>query len=66
MRQANNTSSISEFEVFYGIVLFGRVKTLSDIKNYIRNFSDAHIVFDKTSPLKLFVTEKDPRKEGEK
>lgn len=57
-------TSIDEFEVFYGIVLFGSVKTIADVKAYIKNFSEAKIVFDKTSPVKLFVTDKDPRKEA--
>jgi len=53
-------SDISEFECFYALVIFARVKTISDIKNYIRNFTDGKIVFDKTSPLKLYVVEKKP------
>jgi hypothetical protein len=57
----SDKEELGEVEIFYGCVLFGKYKDIVDIMDYIKNFSDVKIVFDKKAPYKLFITEKPPK-----
>jgi hypothetical protein len=57
----SNEEELSELEVFYACVLFGKYKDIADIIDYIKNFSNVKVVFDKKAPYKLFIIEKPPR-----
>jgi hypothetical protein len=57
----SDKEELGEVEIFYACVLFGKYKAIVDITDYIKNFSDVKIVFDKKAPYKLFITEKPPK-----
>jgi hypothetical protein len=57
----SDKEELGEVEIFYGCVLFGKYKDIADIIDYVKNFSDVKIVFDKKAPYKLFITEKPPK-----
>ena len=59
------SSSLEQIEVYSAIVFYAKLKTAADIMAYIKNFTDARVLFDKRSVEKLFITNKDPRKEKE-
>lgn len=56
-------NSFEEFEGYYAIVIFGQFKALVQLRDYAKNFCDVKLVFDKSSPAKLFITDVDPRKQ---
>jgi hypothetical protein len=62
----SDKEELGEVEIFYGCVLFGKYKDIVDIIDYIKNFSDVKIVFDKKAPYKLFITEKLPKEAAAK
>ncbi|MEM3727592.1 MAG: hypothetical protein QXF75_00130 [Candidatus Bathyarchaeia archaeon] len=52
---------LTEMELFYAVVLYGKYRDIATVIDYIRNFSSVKIVFDKKAPFKLYITEKPPR-----
>jgi hypothetical protein len=56
-----SNKAIEEFEGFFALVVFGKFKNLAQLRDYAINFCDVKLVFDKTSPAKLFITDTDPR-----
>jgi hypothetical protein len=58
-------NSFEEFEGFYGLVVFGKFKALAQLRDYAQNFCEIKLVFDKSSPCKLFITDVDPRRQKE-
>lgn len=54
-------TSLEEIEVYSAIVFYASLKTIADILSYIKNFTDAKLIFDKRSVDKIYVTKTDPR-----
>ncbi|MCS7125189.1 MAG: hypothetical protein NZ932_07255 [Candidatus Bathyarchaeota archaeon] len=54
---------LADLELFYAVVLYGKFRDIAQVIDYIKNFSDVKIVFDRKAPFKLYITEKPP-KEG--
>lgn len=61
-----SSKQLEEFEGFFALVVFGKLKHLAQLRDYALNFCDIKLVFDKTSPVKLYITDCDPRKEVRK
>jgi hypothetical protein len=55
-------SKIENLDCFFGLVLYGSVKHQQEILEYIKNFSDLKVIFDKRSIDHLYICFEDPRK----
>lgn len=55
------SNAMENFEFYYGVVLKGRLSEIAKASEYLKNFCDIYFVFDKTSPIKLYITEKPER-----
>ena len=55
------SEDLGKLECYLGIVVFSSVKTQEDILNYVRQFTDAKLIFDKRAIEHLYITPVDPR-----
>lgn len=54
-------TDLADVECFHGIVYYGKLKTSADILNYIRQFCDVKIIFEKKALEHLYICSHDPR-----
>lgn len=52
---------LADLELFYAVVLLGKYRDIAEIINYIRNFSNVKVVYDRKAPFKLYIAERPPR-----